>query len=46
MLVRDSYLIDRVNAITLYFCKEIEELGLEIIPGTFSFVLVMGYDAK
>ena len=46
MLVRDSYLIDRVNAITLYFRKEIEELGLEIIPGTHPIVPVMVYDAK
>ncbi|NLV99182.1 MAG: glycine C-acetyltransferase [Clostridiaceae bacterium] len=46
MLVRDSYLIDRVNANTLYFRKEIEELGLEIIPGTHPIVPVMVYDAK
>ncbi|NLC41041.1 MAG: glycine C-acetyltransferase [Clostridiaceae bacterium] len=46
MLLRDSYLIDRVNANTLYFRKEIEELGLEIIPGTHPIVPIMVYDAK
>lgn len=46
MLLRDSYLIDRVNANTLYFRKEIEELGLQIIPGTHPIVPIMVYDAK
>ncbi|NLC88529.1 MAG: glycine C-acetyltransferase [Clostridiaceae bacterium] len=46
MLQRNSDLIERVNANTLYFRKEIEKLGLKIIPGTHPIVPVMVYDAK
>ncbi len=46
MIQRDSYLIDRVSANTQYFRKEIEALGLKIIPGTHPIVPVMVYDAK
>lgn len=46
MLQRNSDLIERVNANTLYFRQEIEKLGLKIIPGTHPIVPVMVYDAK
>ncbi|HHU04673.1 MAG TPA: aminotransferase class I/II-fold pyridoxal phosphate-dependent enzyme, partial [Fastidiosipila sp.] len=46
MIQRDSFLIDRVNANTEYFRKEIVALGLDVIVGSHPIVPVMVYDAK
>ena len=46
MIQRDSFLIDRVNANTEYFRKEIVALGLDVIEGSHPIVPVMVYDAK
>ena len=46
MIHRDSFLIDRVNANTEYFRKEIVALGLDVIEGSHPIVPVMVYDAK
>ncbi len=46
LIQRDSFLIDRVNANTEYFRKEIVALGLDVIEGSHPIVPVMVYDAK